>query len=68
MPSKAELAQLAFSESQRAKAREIISRIRAGEKIPLEETIDFISSSGKSLTTQIVAKEKTEKPIDVDYF
>ena len=68
MPSKAELAAAAFSELQRTKARELIARIRSGERIPLAETVEFLSSSGQVLTSQNVAKEKTVKPTDVDFF
>jgi len=67
MPSKAD-ALAAFSEQQRAKARDIIARIQGGEIIPLDEVAAFLGDSGRVLTAQTVAKEKAEKPKDVDFF
>lgn len=67
MPSKAE-ALAAFSELQRAKAREIISRIQQGEVIPLEELAPFLEGSGRTLQAQVQAKEKPSIQTDVDFF
>jgi hypothetical protein len=67
MPSKAE-ALAVFSELQRAKAREIISRIQQGETIPLPELEAFLSDSGKTLQQQVRTAEAPAKPTDVDFF
>ena len=67
MPSKAD-ALAAFSESQRAKARDIISRIQSGETIPLDEVSAFLGDAGRALSAQTVSKEKAEKPKDVNFF
>lgn len=67
MPSKAE-ALAAFSEAQRAKAREIIQRIQSGETIPLPEMIAFLSDSGHLLQAQTKQKESPPKQTDVDFF
>lgn len=67
MPSKAE-ALAAFSETQRAKARELISRIQSGETIPLPEVAVFLSDSGRALQAQVTQKEKAAPPTDVDFF
>lgn len=67
MPSKAE-ALAAFSELQRSKARELISRIQQGEKIPLSEISAFLSDSGRALQAQVTQKEKQTPKTDVDFF
>lgn len=67
MPSKADTL-AAFSEAQRAKARELIQRIQSGERIPLDEVASFLSDSGKTLQAQTLEKEKPSKQTDVDFF
>lgn len=67
MPSKAEIL-AAFSEAQRAKAREIIHRIQSGEAIPLEEMVAFLQDSGRTLQAQTKEREAPSKQLDVDFF
>lgn len=59
----------AFSEAQRAKAREMIARVHSGENIPLEDIAAFLEDSARALQGQTI--EKTPVPAkkqDVDFF
>lgn len=67
MPTKAE-ALAAFTEAQRERARDIIRRIQSGETIPLEETVAFLTDSGRTLQAQVREKDSPTKPTDVDFF
>lgn len=59
----------AFSDAQRAKAREMIARVQSGENIPLEEIAAFLEDSSKQLQGQISEKlPALPKRRDVDFF
>ena len=58
----------AFSELQRAKAREIIAKLQSGETIPLDEMVAFLGDSSRALQAQVVEKEKARPQTDVDFF
>lgn len=47
------------------KAREIKTRVLAGETIPLDEVVAFLTSANKVVQGEV---KKAEKPTDVDFF
>ena len=67
MPSKAEVL-AAFSEAQRAKARELIQWVQSGETVPLDELIAFLQDSSRTLQAQAKERETPTKQLDVDFF
>lgn len=49
-------------------ARSMIDRIRAGEKIPLDETLAFLTLAGERLVVEVKNKNLPPKATDVDFF
>jgi hypothetical protein len=47
------------------KAREIKARVLAGETIPLDEVVAFLSTANRVVQGEV---KKIEKPTDVDFF